>query len=162
RIGDADVATRWASASTPGAPSDAMPSDPDWAGGSLHVDDRVRPVVASKEALGQGGAGIGGGDGRVWWALGGDGRRRGGGLRRGRRDAFQLQVGDTVDWWRVEEVEEQRLLRLRAEMRLPGLAWLDLVVEDGGDGETVFRQKAYFHPHGLLGQLYWWSVTPFH
>ena len=54
------------------------------------------------------------------------------------------------------------MLRLRAEMRVPGLAWLDLAVEQDEDGGTVFRQKAYFHPHGLLGQLYWLSVTPFH
>jgi len=71
-------------------------------------------------------------------------------------------VGDTIDWWRVEEVEEESLLRLRAEMRLPGLAWLDLRVETDDEGRTVFRQVAWFHPRGLLGQLYWWSVTPFH
>ena len=168
RIGDADVATRWASASTPGAPSDAMPSDPDWAGGSLHMDDRVRPVTASKEALWQVIEGIGGEHGWYSWGLawqvrGWLDRFSGGpGLGRGRRDAFQLQIGDAVDWWRVEEVEDQRLLRLRAEMRLPGLAWLDLAVEHDDLGHTVFRQKAYFHPRGLLGQLYWWSVTPFH
>jgi hypothetical protein len=71
-------------------------------------------------------------------------------------------VGDTIDWWRVEEVEPESLLRLRAEMRLPGLAWLDLRVESDDDERTVFRQVAYFHPRGLLGQLYWWAVTPFH
>ena len=72
------------------------------------------------------------------------------------------QIGDAVDWWRVEEIEDLRLLRLRAEMRVPGRAWLDLLVEDDGSGGSLFRQTAYFLPHGLLGRLYWWSVTPFH
>jgi len=54
------------------------------------------------------------------------------------------------------------LLRLRAEMRLPGLAWLELRVEDDGAGRTVFAQRALFYPRGLAGQLYWWSVAPFH
>jgi hypothetical protein len=84
------------------------------------------------------------------------------GLRRGRRNPTRLAVGDPLDWWRVEEVDDLRLLRLRAEMRLPGLAWLDLVVDDGDDGTTTFRQKAYFHPRGLLGHLYWGAVYPFH
>jgi hypothetical protein len=84
------------------------------------------------------------------------------GLRRGRRLPHAVRVGDAVDWWRVEDVQEEALLRLRAEMRLPGLAWLDLRVERDAEGRTVFRQVAYFHPRGLLGQLYWWSVTPFH
>ena len=87
------------------------------------------------------------------------------GLRRGRRDPNAVQVGDAIDWWRVEEVidrPDEGLLRLRAEMRLPGLAWLDLAVETDEQGRTVFRQIAYFHPRGLLGQLYWWAVTPFH
>jgi hypothetical protein len=61
----------------------------------------------------------------------------------------------------VEEVDPGRLLRLRAEMRLPGLAWLELRVLRHGD-ETVYGQRAIFHPRGLAGHLYWWSVTPFH
>jgi len=168
RIGDADVVTRWASAATPGAPSDPLPSDPDWAGGSLFVDERSSTVAASKRSLWAVIESIGGENGWYSWALawrvrGWLDRFSGGpGLRRGRRDRFDLEVGDTVDWWRVEGVEEERLLRLRAEMRLPGLAWLDLAVEEDTEGRTVFRQKAYFHPRGLAGQLYWWSVTPFH
>ena len=63
---------------------------------------------------------------------------------------------------RVEEIDGQRLLRLRAEMRLPGLAWLELVVDTDDDGTTVFRQRALFHPHGLPGHLYWWAIKPFH
>lgn len=96
------------------------------------------------------------------------------GLRRGRRDPGRLVVDDAVDFWRVEDVRPGRLLRLRAEMRLPGLAWLELRVEPGDDGAdpgddarwttppVTFAQRAVFHPHGLLGQLYWWSVYPFH
>jgi hypothetical protein len=67
-----------------------------------------------------------------------------------------------VDWWRVEDVQESKLLRLRAEMRLPGLAWLDLMVDEDAGGRTVFRQRAYFHPRGLAGQVYWRVITPFH
>ena len=83
------------------------------------------------------------------------------GLRRGRRDPHRLAVGDALDWWRVEKIEPGRLLRLRAEMRLPGLAWLELAVDEV-DGATVFRQRAIYHPRGLLGQAYWWAVYPFH
>jgi uncharacterized protein YbjT (DUF2867 family) len=168
RIGDTDVATRWASASTPGAPSDPMPSDPDWAGGSLYVDERASTVAASRRSLWAVIEGIGGDNGWYSWALAWQVRgwldvfSGGPGLRRGRRHPRELRVGDAVDWWRVEEVEDERLLRLRAEMRLPGLAWLDLAVEEDEQGRTVFRQKAWFHPRGLLGQLYWRSVTPFH
>ena len=59
-------------------------------------------------------------------------------------------------------MQEGRLLRLRAEMRMPGLAWLDLGVERAADGRIQFRQKAYFQPHGLAGLLYWRAITPFH
>ena len=168
RIGEADVATRWASASTPGAPSDPMPSDPDWAGGSLYVDERSSVVKASRASVWSVIEGVGGENGWYSWALAWQVRgwldvfSGGPGLRRGRRDRYDLRVGDAVDWWRVEEVEDLDLLRLRAEMRIPGLAWLDLSVEEDEHGGTVFRQKAYFHPRGLIGQLYWWSVTPFH
>jgi hypothetical protein len=87
------------------------------------------------------------------------------GLRRGRRDPLRLLVDDAVDFWRVEAVERGRLLRLRAEMRLPGLAWLELRVEPGDDPgrpPTTFAQRALFHPRGLLGHIYWWTVWPFH
>lgn len=84
------------------------------------------------------------------------------GLRRGRRDAARLRVGDSLDFWRVEEIVPGRLLRLRAEMRLPGLAWLEMYAETDDAGRTRYRQRALFHPHGLAGHAYWWSVSPFH
>jgi uncharacterized protein YbjT (DUF2867 family) len=168
KIGDGDVVTRWASASTAGAPSDPMPSDPDWAGGSLYVDERVCTVRASKASLWAVIEGVGGENGWYSWALAWQVRglldriSGGPGLRRGRRHPFDLRIGDAVDWWRVEDVQQQALLRLRAEMRLPGLAWLDLAVSQDEQGRTVFRQSAIFQPRGLIGQLYWKSVTPFH
>ncbi len=61
----------------------------------------------------------------------------------------------------MEELQEGRLLRLRAEMRLPGLAWLEFHVEQD-DGAPRLRQKATFRPRGLSGHLYWWALTPFH
>jgi hypothetical protein len=84
------------------------------------------------------------------------------GLARGRRDPARVHVGDALDWWRVEEVHDGRLLRLRAEMRAPGLAWLELLVEQDPVGRTLFRQRALFHPRGLAGHAYWWAVAPFH
>jgi uncharacterized protein YbjT (DUF2867 family) len=167
RVGHDDVATRWSSASVPGAPSDPLPTDPDWAGGTLYTDVRESPVAASPEAVWTVIEGIGGEHGWYSWPLawtvrGLLDRLLGGvGLRRGRRDPYRLRVGDSLDFWRVEELNPGRLLRLRAEMRLPGLAWLDLSVERR-DGRTWFRQRALFHPRGLLGRIYWWSVRPFH
>jgi hypothetical protein len=168
RIGNYDVATSWSSASSPGSPSDPLPSDPDWAGGSLYVDERSNVVEAAPEHLWAVIEGIGGENGWYSWdfAWGVRGlmdRLVGGpGLRRGRRDRWDLSVGDALDFWRVEEVDDLRLLRLRAEMRLPGQAWLELMVDTDDTGATVFRQRALFHPHGLLGHLYWKAVVPFH
>ncbi|KUN19896.1 NAD(P)-dependent oxidoreductase [Streptomyces antibioticus] len=168
RVRDAQVATRWSSASVPGAPSDPLPTDPDWAGGSLYTDVREIDVDAPPAALWRVIEGIGGENGwysfPLAWALRGrlDRLVGGVGLRRGRRDAARLRVGDSLDFWRVEEIEPGRLLRLRAEMRLPGPAWLEMYAQTDGTGRTRYRQRALFHPRGLLGHLYWWSVSPFH
>ncbi|MCD0482219.1 SDR family oxidoreductase [Streptacidiphilus sp. ASG 303] len=168
RIREADVATRWSSASVPGAPSDPLPTDPDWAGGSLYRDERELRVDVPPEALWRVIEGIGGENGwysfpLAWAVRGWMDRLVGGvGLRRGRRDPQRLRVGDSLDFWRVEEVQQGRLLRLRAEMRLPGLAWLELSSEPDGEQGSRYRQRALFHPHGLAGHAYWWSVAPFH
>ncbi|MFG3172556.1 SDR family oxidoreductase [Streptomyces sp. NPDC048200] len=168
RVRDAQVTTRWSSASYPGTSSDPLPTDPDWAGGSLYTDRREMAVDASPEALWRVIEGIGGDNGwysfPLAWAVRGwlDRAVGGVGLRRGRRDANRLRVGDSLDFWRVEEIEPGHLLRLRAEMRLPGLAWLEMYAEQDDHGRTRYRQRALFHPHGLLGHLYWWSVSPFH
>lgn len=102
----------------------------------------------------------------VWgwaWALRGllDRLLGGPGLRRGRRHPLELLPGEAVDFWRAEAVEPPKLLRLRAEMRLPGRAWLEwqALPEEGG---TRLIQTAYFEPKGLLGFLYWWALYPFH
>ncbi|GAA3367551.1 SDR family oxidoreductase [Streptomyces sannanensis] len=168
RVREAQVSTRWSSASVPGAPSDPLPTDPDWAGGSLYTDHRELTVDAAPEALWRVIEGIGGDNGwysfPLAWAVRGwlDRLVGGVGLRRGRRDAQRLRVGDSLDFWRVEEIEPGRLLRLRAEMRLPGLAWLEMYAEAEGNGRARYRQRALFHPHGLLGHVYWWGVSPFH
>ncbi|MCX5076745.1 SDR family oxidoreductase [Streptomyces sp. NBC_00513] len=139
RVRDANVVTRWSSASLPGAPSDPLPTDPDWAGGSLYEDKRGLDVDASPDALWRVVEGIGGENGwysfPLAWAVRGwlDRLVGGVGIRRGRRDASHLRVGDSLDFWRVEEIEPGRLLRLRAEMRLPGLAWLELRAEPDPD-----------------------------
>jgi len=168
RVRSGTVPTTWADAEPRGAPSDPLPSDPDWAGGNLYVDERSAPVNASREALWAVIEGIGGQNGWYSWPLawavrGAMDRLSGGpGLRRGRRDPYDLHIDDALDWWRVEEVIDLELLRLRAEMRLPGRAWLELGISTGPRGQTVYTQKAIFYPHGLAGQAYWWSVAPFH
>ena len=116
---DGGVATRWSSAGTAGAPSDPLPSDPAWAGGSLYVDERSAITDASPESLWRVIEGIGGETG--WysfpaaWAVRGllDRLAGGVGLRRGRRDPRRLLVGDALDFWRVEAIEPRSLLRLR-------------------------------------------------
>lgn len=174
RIQDAAVSTRWSSAGVPGAPSEPLPSDPDWAGGSLYVDERSIEVDASPAALWRVLEAVGGERGWYSWSLAwrvrglADRLVGGPGLRRGRRDPRRLVVDDAVDFWRVEEVVPGELIRLRAEMRVPGLAWLELRVQPTDQAgswtsaPTVYAQRAVFHPHGLAGQLYWWTVYPFH
>jgi len=83
------------------------------------------------------------------------------GVRRGRSDPDDLHVGEAVDFWRVEAYEPDRLLRLRAEMRLPGRAWLQFEVDPHGSGSTI-RQTAMFDPVGLLGWAYWYALIPLH
>jgi uncharacterized protein YbjT (DUF2867 family) len=85
----------------------------------------------------------------------------GAGMRRGRRDPNRLLAGDTLDFWRVEEIQRDHLLRLAAEMRLPGRAWLQFEIKANGLGSFV-RQTAIFDPVGVLGQLYWYFLYPMH
>ncbi|MFD4671913.1 SDR family oxidoreductase [Lentzea sp. NPDC058450] len=168
KIRDADVETRWSGASTPGAPSEPLPSDPDWSGGSVYVDERERKTRATPERLWEVVEGIGGERGwysfpLAWAVRGWMDRAVGGvGLRRGRRDANRLNTGEALDWWRVEEIDRGQLLRLRAEMKVPGKAWLELRVAGDGTGGSTYRQRAVFVPKGLAGHLYWAAVYPFH
>lgn len=167
RVRDAQVATRWSGASVPGAPSDPLPTDPGWSGGTLYEDVReatspVPPEVQWRTIKRIGGEHGWYAAGPLWEVRGLLDRAVGGvGLRRGRRDPDHLVVGDVVDFWRVEECLPPRLLRLRAEMRLPGKAWLEFTVTPEGDGSRV-RQRAVFLPRGLAGHAYWWSIAPFH
>ncbi|MEU8413277.1 SDR family oxidoreductase [Amycolatopsis japonica] len=168
RIRNADVPTRWSDASGDAAPSDPLPSDPDWAGGTVYEDKREQRTDASPEALWDVIESIGGEHGwysfpLAWSVRGWADRLVGGvGLRRGRRDPRRLHLGEALDWWRVEYLDRPRLLRLRAEMKLPGRAWLELGVESDDDGRTIYRQRAVFEPHGLAGHAYWKGIAPFH
>ncbi len=83
------------------------------------------------------------------------------GLRRGRRDPQILEVGDVLDFWRVEEYVPGSRLRLAAEMKLPGRAWLEFQVERAG-AQSIIRQTAMYHPAGWLGRLYWYAIYPLH
>lgn len=83
------------------------------------------------------------------------------GLRRGRRHPMELSVGDPLDCWRVEKLEPGRLLRLQAEMKVPGRAWLEFEVTPQGNGSRI-RQTAIFDPKGLAGLLYWYGIYPLH
>jgi uncharacterized protein YbjT (DUF2867 family) len=167
RIRRAEVPTRWSDA-TPAAPFDPLPTDPGWAGGSVYEDVREQPMSADPQAVWEVIEAIGGQHGwysfPLAWSIRGWADRLLGavGLRRGRLDPRRLRVGEALDWWRVEYLDRPRLLRLRAEMKLPGRAWLELGVEPGRNGGAVYRQRAVFEPHGLAAHLYWKRLPPFH
>jgi ubiquinone/menaquinone biosynthesis methyltransferase len=88
--------------------------------------------------------------------------RGGVGLRRGRRDPVDLRVGDTVDFWHVESLEADRLLRLAAEMKIPGRLWLQFEVDPDGNGGAQIRQTTVFDPAGYVGLAYWCLFCPIH
>ncbi|MBQ1020376.1 SDR family oxidoreductase [Micromonospora sp. D93] len=168
KVRDAQVETRWSTASGPDAPAEPLPTDPDWSGGTVYTDVRERAVDATPAALWLVVEGVGGEHGwysfpLAWSIRGWLDRLVGGvGLRRGRRDPHRLQVGEALDFWRVEEIVPGELLRLRAEMRLPGRAWLEMRVLPGSGGRSLYQQRAVFLPRGLAGHAYWGSVAPFH
>ena len=86
----------------------------------------------------------------------------GAGLRRGRRHPDDLRIGDALDFWRVEDLEVDRSVWLKAEMKLPGRAWLHYEVREAGDGSTHLEQTAAFIPKGLMGLVYWYGLYPIH
>jgi uncharacterized protein YbjT (DUF2867 family) len=145
----------------------SLPTDPPWSGGSVYTDLRQRPVPASPEVLWRVIERLGGD--RGWppsplaWRLRGWLDRLVGGVgpRRGRTDPHRLRPGEQVDFWRVEQVVPGRLVRLRAETRLPGTAWLEMaaVARNGG---SRYLQRVVFEPRGLAGHVYWAVARPLH
>lgn len=169
RTQDLAIDTTWADAELWGAsPADPWPGDPDWAGGKLYEDRRQVDTSAPPDAVWREVCAIGGDAGWpsaewLWWIRGVLDRLVGGiGMRRGRRHPTELRVGDPLDFWRVETLVPDRVLRLRAEMKLPGDAWLEWQLESLPGGGTRLVQLARFHPRGLLGVAYWYAVAPFH
>lgn len=134
----------------------------------MFVERRERLVQAPPQAVFRAVAGLGGDRGwLVWnwaWHLRGSLDRLVGGVgfRRGRRHPEQLRVGDAVDFWRVEDLVPGRSLRLRAEMKLPGQAWLQFDILPHAEGTTRLMQTAFFAPRGLVGLAYWYALYPFH
>ncbi len=131
-------------------------------------EQRQLVVAASPEAAYDAFAGLGGERGWLymnwaWRVRGAMDRLIGGvGLRRGRRDPDHIRVGDALDFWRVEAAEPGRLMRLRAEMKVPGKAWLEFQALPHAGGQTLIIQTAFFEPKGLSGFLYWYVLYPFH
>lgn len=162
-----EVETSWQSATVAGAPSDPLPSDPDWAGHTVFTDVRERRSGASPAAVWDVIESIGGEKGwhsfpLAWAARGWIDRLIGGvGMQRGRRHPTRVHTGDVIDVWRVEVVDRGRSLRLRAEMRMPGRGWLELGVQPAKGGSR-YRQRAVYFPKGLTGRLYWAVLLPFH
>lgn len=169
RVSNGQVDTRWSDAKGPISPWDKSATDPDWAGVATHRDLRTLESKADPEKIWAQIESIGGETG--WygadflWALRGvaDKIIGGAGLRRGRRHPTKLRPGESLDFWRVEAIDHGRYLRLLAEMKLPGEAWLEfeLVPSENGKSTTI-KQTATFIPHGLLGHVYWYLLALFH
>ncbi|BDG07935.1 DUF2867 domain-containing protein [Anaeromyxobacter paludicola] len=134
----------------------------------LVVERRQLKVAAPRETVFRAFTGLGGARGWLYadwaWKLRGAADRLLGGVgfRRGRRHPDELRPGDALDFWRVEAVEPDRLLRLRAEMKVPGRAWLQFEANPIAGGEVLLTQTAFFAPRGLGGLLYWYLLYPIH
>lgn len=131
------------------------------------IERREMRVNESPERVFRRFAALGGKRGWLYWnwswrVRGAVDRFLGGvGMRRGRRDPDELRVGDALDFWRVEAVQPGRLIRLRAEMKVPGRAWLEFEARPDGTATTLV-QTALFAPRGLGGLLYWYGLYPVH
>jgi len=162
----AQVETRWTD-SLASSQGDFQPVELTTEKG-LQIERRQHVADASPEDVFSVFTGLGGARGWLYadwlWELRGLGDRLvgGPGLRRGRRDPEELRVGDAVDFFRVEAIEPDRLLRLRAEMVIPGEAWLQLEAVPLAGGQTQVVQTILMATKGLLGFLYWYALYPFH
>jgi hypothetical protein len=128
RVRDGELQTRWSRPGADDSPARPLPTDPDWAGGSLYEQVSERRVDADAETL--------------WQAFESIGAKHG------------WSAAPTARWC-VEHMDRPHLLRLRADVPLPGRLWLELSVRDDGDGGSCFRQRAVFQPYGLAGQAFW-------
>jgi uncharacterized protein YbjT (DUF2867 family) len=155
------VETAWSDAGV-------MPGDPAWAGGTVFVDRRQASASASPQSAWAAVCSLGGGHGYfaanwLWRLRGGMDRLIGGpGLRRGRRSAAELRLGDALDFWRVTSIEAPRHLVLTAEMKLPGVATLSFDIEPHSETQCTIVMTARFRSRGLLGIAYWYTVSPLH
>jgi uncharacterized protein YbjT (DUF2867 family) len=167
RVRDLELCTRWSRKDTDEMPSQPLPTDPQWAGGPLHEKVWERRVLAEPDTLWHVLESIGAQHGwsaaPLAWALRGWIGQVAGGTRigAGRRHPHRLHAGEALDWWRVEHIDQPRLLRLRADIPLPGRLWLELSVHGAGDGESVYRQRILFQPHGLGGEAFWAGAALF-
>jgi len=166
RISEDNVETRWSDAVI--QPALPLPGDPQWSGATMFVDQRSQPSLAPPDDVFWAVKRIGGDVGYYamdWaWHVRGwfDSLIGGVGLRRGRRHPEDLRPGESLDFFRVVEVDpDLHRLTLEAEMKVPGSAWLSWKIQSTDGGSTLV-QSARFVPRGLLGRLYWWALLPFH
>jgi hypothetical protein len=167
-VGDLRIKTSWMDSARDYTSARPMPQDPDWAGGTIYKNIQEVTTTASPDALFDTVTGIGGERGwyamNVLWTIRGalDKLIGGAGMRRGRRHPNELRVGDALDFFRVVAYKRPSLLRLRAEMKVPGGAWLEWRITTDDSGQTRLRQLARFHPRGVAGRGYWWVLLPVH
>ena len=158
------VATRWSDAGSQPTPDTNLASV---GKGSVYLDRQIIPTEAATDHLFWAFSRIGGSNGYYWldwaWRIRGflDRLVGGVGLRRGRRHPTDVRPGESIDFWRVEYVEPGRVMRLRAEMRLPGEAWVEWEAKETASGSDLV-QSAWFRPRGLWGRLYWYTMLPAH
>lgn len=169
RVNKSQVDTRWSDSMSPTSPWNKLSTDPDWAGVRVYKDERIIESDIAREQIWPSIEAIGGTTGwygaDLLWSIRGmlDTVVGGAGLRRGRRDPAKLRIGESLDFWRVEALDRGHYLRLNAEMKLPGDAWLEFeLTPSSTPGKTVIRQCATFIPRGLLGHAYWYAIAPFH
>jgi uncharacterized protein YbjT (DUF2867 family) len=167
RIKSDTVETSWLTARRPQSPSEVLPSDPKWAKGKVftHFREHNSDVSASQAwrtilNIGEFTAWY---SAPVLWSFRGwiDQGFGGAGFKRSHNTASRVSVGDHMHMWRVEHLEAERVLRLRAEMRAPGDAWLELGIHPTPDG-CRYWQRSVFFPRGISGLIYWLSMLPFH